>query len=429
MRVKDRITINGLVLSCLIIFSIIPNIGITFSAAGLTWTAYRIVILISLGIFCLGNAAFKLDFGSASFKWAIFMAFWLIYGVILLFLGKYSDFHNGGIELLSIFNGFVVIFIAGLFLNSSERIETALKCLYWLLNLLILLGLFEIVTGRHLPMSGYHDPQSPISEYVNTHMATGLMYNMNDFSAMLTCMSPILVDARLGKKRLITLLGILFINHKNDATTCTLALFAFVAFFFMVVFGGRNRKAFGYRLILWILFMGMAALFLLLSKDLASRNDVIGAVARQVGNAKQSNGSLYGRLVIYRDALIAWYRSGMLGMGPSGFSPYFIAHPSVSELVNPHSLILEILSQYGIIVCSWFVGLLVMMFHSGRKLYEMADERCRTAGLMVFSFVIIYSLASFAPSTFIGHSYQWLLIAVMCSQINCITEKGGTVCA
>lgn len=429
MRVKDRISISGLVLSCLIIFSVIPNIGITFSAAGLTWTAYRIVILISLGMFCLRKEAFKLDFGSASFKWAVFMAFWVIYGAILLFFGAYSDFHDGGIELLSIFNGFVVIFIAGQFLNSRERIETALKCLYWLLNLLILLGLFEVVTGKHLPMSGYHDPQSPIAEYINTRMATGLMYNMNDFSAMLTCMSPILIDPRLRKKRLVTLLGILLINHKNDATTCTLALFAFAVFFFMVVIGGRNRKAFGYRLILWILFMGMVALFLLLSKDLASRNDVIGAVARQVGNAKRSNGSLYGRVIMYRDTLIAWYRSGMLGMGPGGFSPYFTAHPSVSELVNPHSLILEILSQYGIIVCSGFVGLLIMMLHSGRKLYEMAEERCRTAGLMVLSFVIIYSLASFAPSTFIGHSYQWLLIAVMCSQIDCNTEKGGTACA
>ncbi len=425
MTLASKITYNRLLFLSLVVFSIIPDIGIKFSTAGFTWTVYRAIAMLCLCTVLIGSEVITIELKKISSKWVIFMAFWVAYGLILMFVGKYTDFHAGFIEWLSVFNGLIIFYAMSRYLNNPENRETAIKTIYWLLNLLILIGIFEIATGWHWITSAYNDPVSPIAQYYDPRMATGLMYNMNDFSALLTCMTPVLVDKKLGKKRLITFVGVLFINLQNDANTCVIAIIMFILFYLLFLQGGKNYNSLQNKTIMWVIVTVAAVLLIVSGTVIAMRNDFFGSVMRQIVNAKKSTGSLYERLTMYKDAFMAWFSTGMLGMGPSGFPNYFSVNRSASSLVNPHSMVLEVLSQYGIVVCAWFLGLLVQMYRSGRRLYEMADERCKTAGLMVVSFVIVYFIASFAPSNFIGYSYQWLLLAVMSSLLNYSNETGG----
>lgn len=411
---------------CLIVFSIIPDVGIKFSVGGFTWTAYRLVVLLSV-VVTLPRSIWIRKSRTNINRWVAFMAFWSVYGIILLVVGRYSDIHNGFIEWLSIFNGLIVIYIIGYYLGSPENRRKALRLVYWLLNIMVIFGLYEIATGKHWMTSAYYDDTSSVFLYSNTHQATGFMYNMNDFSAMITCMTPVLIDPRFGKKRIITLIGVLFINFINDATACTFALMVFAGFYYLIVRGGKSKRAFLYKIVFWILLFFGVYLIVTSGAGLVNRNDFIGAMARQIFNAKKSNGSLYVRLIMYRDAFSAWRSTGMLGMGPSGYANYFATHASQSGLVNPHSLILEILSEYGIIIAEWFIWLLIRMYGSAKKMYDSMDEGTRTKGLMVIAFIIIYFIASFAPSTFIGYAYQWVLIAIMCTQLDSKNINGGYV--
>ena len=226
------VSLNKLIFLCLIIFSIIPNVGIKFSTVGFTWTAYRLFVLLSVMVVLFGYTKIRIFYTTFNSKWVIFMVFWFVYGAALLFTGKYSDMHNGFVELLSIFNGLVVIYIMGQFLGAVKNRDRAIKMIYWMLNFMIIMGIVEIITGKHWMTSAYHDRSSSVFLYSNKHQATGLMYNMNDFSAMITCMTAILIDKRFGSKRFLTLAGVLFINLKNDATACTLALVVFVGFIY-----------------------------------------------------------------------------------------------------------------------------------------------------------------------------------------------------
>ena len=416
LQINKRNVCNSLFFSLLIILSFIPNIGISFATAGFYWTPYRIIIgIIIIGFLAL-HKDIMLKITDPLTDWILFMGVWVVYGTILLFTGKYSVFHTGFVELLSLVNGLIVIYIMSKFLASDKNREYAMDCIYWLLNCLLIFGLFEIATGWHWITSMFSDESKSLQGY-SRHVATGFMYNINDFSAMLTCMSPILINRKFGKKRLLTFIGILFINITNDATTCTLAIVIFIAFYFLILIGGKTQNGIVLKSLFWILSITVLAILIALSARLVNRKDFIGAMARQIFNAKSSMGSLYARIILYKDTIKAWLSTGALGIGPGGFSNYFTLNTSSSGLINPHSLILEILLQYGIIVTTCFVGLLIKAFLRARIMYESSNEVVRSNGLMIIAFVIIYALASFAPSSFITYSYQWMLIAVMFSQL------------
>lgn len=407
----------------LVLASFIPDIGIKFSTVGFTWTFYRTVVALCASSTLLLHGRIVIEKGTLLAKWIIFQLLWMIYGWIMLFIGKYADFHNGFIELLSIFNGLVVFYCMSRFLKKEENKAWIIKFTYWILNFLIVFGMIEIVSGKHWITSGYYDVNSSLYNYNNRHLATGFMYNMNDFSALITCMTPVLLLKRFGKKRLLSLLGVFIINLRNDATTCSFAIILFILYYFLIIKGGKTQKATVFRVAFWIVVLTMLALVLYYREQLTGRSDVLGAAARQIRNAKMGMGSLYHRLIMYKDAINALVLSGMLGLGPSGFPKYFTIHKSMSGLVNPHAMIIEVLTQYGIIIAGWYAFLLVKMFRTAKSKVSInsSDEN----GLVVIAFVIVYFVASFAPSSFIGYSYQWILIAIMCSLLENNTIIGG----
>ncbi len=430
MRIKKRrLTLSNCVFSFLLIFSIVPDIGIKFSVFGFTWTAYRLTIALSIIAVVFIGRKISLFKSNPLSKWILFMIIWLILGGVLLLVSKYSDRHAGMIELLSIFNGIIVIYMMSVFLASEENLDYALKIMYWLLNFLLLFGLIEIVTGWHWRTSAFRDVNSSIYVYSNHHLATGLMYNMNDYSALITCMSPILLDSRIGKKRFITLGAIFAINIINDATTCTFAIIVFALYYYLILKKGNISKRVILKVVFIALCIGAVAFAIGIGFNVSESKGFLGALSRQISNARTSSGSLYRRLVIYKDAIVAWTSFGLMGMGPAGFSNYFKENISSSGLVNPHALVFEILTQYGIIIFICFIWLLLWMFRSAKKFYLTTAGRESERAVMVIAFVIIYVIVSFAPSSFLGYSYQWLLIAIMCSQIGCLKKKGGIVYA
>lgn len=418
------LSLNRLIFLGLIVFSVIPDIGLRFSTVGFTWTMYRLMVPLGTAFVLAGVLSVRLQRGTVLTRWILFMLFWVVYGIVLLFVGRYSDRHNGFVEWLSVCNGLLVMYTMSFFLTDRENLEDATRLLYWLLNLLVLFGLAEIATGRHWFTSAFHDAASAISTVSDPHQATGFMYNMNDFSALLTCLTPVLTDKKLGRLRYATLAGVLLINLKNDATTCTLAILLFAVVYLLTAGGGKTLVSLLFRLAFGVLFLAGLAFLLLPESWLAGRSGFVGALARQIINARSSSGSLFARLTIYKDALRAWVSTGMLGMGPRGFTNYFQQHKSASGLVNPHALILEVLTQYGIVVASWLVGLLVSMYRKARVLLDAPELDRHTAGLMVMAFVVIYFVVSFAPSSFIGFTYPWILIAVMSAHLDNSWETG-----
>ncbi len=422
MIVKDyTFSLDRIVLTIIIFFSIIPDVGLKFSTMGFYWTAYRLsMFLCFFLILFYRNGDIYIPKSTFTGKWTIFMMVWLVYGLIFMVISKYSDFHSGLLELLSIFNGLLLFIILGNITIKTEDIDYIEKLIYFLLCVNIVIALLEIILGIHLPTSAFNDIKSSMYHYTSARFATGFMYNMNDFSAMITCLSPVLLNRNLGKKRIVTLGLIFIINHINDANICNLSILLFGLFYCLLLQNTSSRHSDVKRILIIIVIVAGIGMVTAMGMGVISNNTgMMGKVFNQINNYSNGNGSLHSRVSIYREAILAFLKSGALGIGPSGFSNYAIRNSIKADLVNPHSLFLEIATQYGLLLFSFFIYMIGKLFVSAYHSYNsVATEEKKEYFLMIIAFILIYCIASFAPSAFLGYSYQWLVIALMCLKLD-----------
>ena len=421
----DGKVLAGLVLTFVAFASIIPDIGFRITTMGFVWTLYRFVIPVSLVfafVLCEGKSFIKKS--SMSFYMTMFMGFWVVYGIALLLISQYSDKHAGIIELLSLTNGLLVFVIVSMIGITEDGFNKISKAIVFSLNALLLLAFFEIITAKHLPTSFFYDTEANAFNGISPHSATGFMYNVNDFSAMITCLFPVVLVCWKSPLRWVSTLAIMAVNMVNDSTSCNLAIIACLMFYFITndqIGQGRRfiRKAL-------VIAAALAAAFIVLfgQSILGNRNDILGSLSRQVTNLRNSNGSLWKRVTIYKDSFSAFFNSRFIGLGPSSFTNYFTRHPSASPLVNPHALLVEILFEYGIIIFVWFLVMLVKIFKKALHCYNRDNDReNKKQFMMIMMIVIVYFIVGFAPSSFLGYAYQWLILALCCIRLDITNNR------
>ena len=293
------------------------------------------------------------------------------------------------------------------------------KVIVFSLNALLLLAVFEIITAKHLPTSFFYDTEANAFNGISPHAATGFLYNVNDFSAMITCLFPVVLVCGNSKLRWVSIGTIMAVNFVNDSTACNLAIIACLMFYFIT----NDKIGQGRRFIRkgLVIAAALAGAFIVLFGQslLGGRNDILGSLSRQVTNLKNGNGSLWKRVTIYKDALSGFINSKCIGRGPSSFTSYFTKHPSASTLSNPHALLVEILFEYGIIIFVWYVVMIIMIFKKALHCYNKDDNRNnKKQFMMIMMLVIVYIIVGFAPSAFLGYAYQWLILALCCIRLD-----------
>lgn len=414
-----KVDLKSIILLLLTIASLIPNFGIRFSTFGFHWTFYRLSITIAIVLFLIVKKGIvRIADHQNYFGWILLMVIWIAYGLLLLFFSPYVNKHDGLVELLAIINGSVCMYI---YFNSNvglKEIDKIAGWIYMILNLFIIFGIIEIHTGFHLPTSIFNDEkmaESLLTGKLSRYYATGAMYGENDFSSFLTCLLPIALYKK--KWRLLSIfsfMGVMYINYVNDANICDIAIMA--GFLFYLLFLMENDKS--RRHLIRFVFGGV---FLLLTYWIVINFDslknivkLLKVIEAQTNNYKNGDGSLWFRIMIYRDSVIASLKTGFIGIGPAAFSNYFTIHPSISTLTNPHNLYLEILVQYGLGILMAFIVLIANMIIQLRRLY-IKNRQKQDSGryLAMIEMLIVYSLACIASSSFLGYAYQWFELAMI----------------
>ena len=75
MRVR-RFSLTNFICVLLIIFTIVPDVGIKFAAFGFTWTAYRLMIALTAVGVIVGRGKISFDKPMPRTKWVLFMIVW-----------------------------------------------------------------------------------------------------------------------------------------------------------------------------------------------------------------------------------------------------------------------------------------------------------------------------------------------------------------
>ncbi len=422
---KRTVRIRFVLLALLLVASIVPNMGFEVNTFGFHWNFYRIVVvLVTLCILILFRGEIRITERRGFLRWMAFFLLWLAYGAVLMVVSTYADKSRGVQELFTILCALLTFFGYSCFDPSEKEIEWLLRIAFLLLTGLTLFGFYEIITANHLSTSMFMDPENLVVEKVDTHTAAGIMYNINDFSALLTMLCPIAIGRfriRLRRGYLdagwLTIAGVVLINRINDANICNAALLLGVLVYLLVSTSHDRRKMGRILLGLFGLLLVLVGLYLALGQSAG------GLVARwqdQMDYMSVGGGSMHARILIYRDALVSSLRTGFLGLGPAGFPVYCEKFPSDSNFVNPHSFLLEILSQYGIVIFVLFLLLLIWLAKDLYRMYRYGEtEVIRNYGMIGVVMIAVYIAVSFAPSSFILNTYPWGLLALLLLMREC----------
>lgn len=419
-----RLTLRKFLIFLLVFASLIPNIGIKVNTFGFNWTLYRASIVVGIFLFMqLSKNRERLIPRPPCKWWITLMGWWILYGIVLLIVSPYKDLHKGFVELMSLFNGLVCIWILTSVLQEARDLEQIISIVQVVFMALVVWGCIECLTGIHLPMSIFRDDN--IVRHVSQYSATGIFYGENDFSAFLTCLLPIMFYRKRGRLLSIFMaLGVIYICYINDANICLMALMVGVGYYFIFIKKYGKNRGIIVRCCLLTLVIGLLMYIWINLKELAKSSNLLFVIYTQYSNISLSSGSMYSRIVIYLDSLKAAVYTFFLGIGPSAFSNYFYTYPSKSGLVNPHNLYLEMLVEYGLIITVAFVAGLIKMIHGlRRKAIGCHNKSVRLKYIAGCEMLVMYSMVCIAPSSFIGYAWQWIILTIGIALLGTAQEK------
>lgn len=388
--------------------------------AGIYITFGRLTIVI-IFLLCLyrehGHLLFrhKLEVTISSF-----FCLWLLWGIALAVLK--GGVHKEAIkELANIFLGGVVIYcILRLIKNSKEAFDYTWDLIEKLIIVCIMIGLLEIISGKHLQTSCFNDLkyiniQMRMYGTVYLHQATGFQYGTNDFSAFLTFFFPLFLRSkRVNLFRYLAIGAILIICMVNSSTLCVLTIILGTG-----IYLAKDKEGKKVRVLFFTgaIFIGLICL--------GARNEsvfsLVDEIKNHLHNFQLGGGSSYKRFWTYAESLAIGAEAFFIGIGPANFTNYVVSNPMEHVLLNPHNLWLEIFTEYGLLIILFYVFFLFRLFIRAKRIYAQKDIR---EAIVIQIMLINYVVIGIVPSTFVSYWYQWLLIALGIAVIQIYEIKG-----
>lgn len=416
MVIKNkRVTTTHFLIIFTLAVMLVPMSFSDIRVMGLVMTPERVLIPFLAILVVINRFSLKSVVDRSIIYWIVFFVVWIAVGFALLFLSEYTNIHAGLKEMLTIVLAFLTSYLLMTALKEKEYIFFSINVVKTILVIAIIFALFEISTGNHLSTSYFVlEPLTTINKG-----ATFAYYGINDFSAFITLLCPVfLLTNKETCQRFfsgICLTLIFYINIINDARFCVLAMM--LGFLITLILYKKINSKNIILIVLSIMFIVFITLFINKYIDLNSTliNKIESRTQEEIYGFYNHNGSMYLRFKIYMDSLSASINNFFIGFGPNSFRNYFTVHPSESNLINPHSMFLEILFNYGIAFLAGLIYFIVKIIKFCGKYYRVYNN---IEYLIALVMVFLYIIVSFAPSNFINYSYQWYPFVIGICLIN-----------
>ena len=328
-------------------------------------------------------------------------------------------------ELLSVTIGLAVAI--ALLANSTDQ-KSIVRTLVtgWTVTFTVtaILGVYERLSGHHLSnyLAGVTLPQGFSYPIAST------FGNPDAYAAFLVTAFPFLL---LGLTRAQNLYSRIFFAACQPFLLLLLLLtgsrVCISAYFLQVIVAAVILARTRYRLVLVgsgaalvaLILTGIAAEPLVrIFPFLPSKLFATGGLGSIVQELASSDGSGGQRLNLIRDGLWMTEQTHGIGVGAGNFEANVLAAPFPTRgLVNPHSLWVEILSQYGTIVFLLFVFWIAFCLIAGIRLIGRSratvTPSTRALGLALILSVLGNVVAVNAASSYLESSTNWIFIGCL----------------
>lgn len=410
---------------------------VDISIMGITPTYYRVLIPV-LFIVCVfwnyrdyTRIILTKDRSAVANKVFFLMGtIWVLYGAVSVIVSPWSSFSSGAKELMGIVWGFLSIYVL-ITLCMQGQTGNILFIMKVVLAVSLILGYVEVFSGWHMTVSRLSDPiyidllsdlypDTDINVFMH-NIATGFFYNPNDYCAFISIMAPLCFYYKKESHPVIKFLhyaGMVMIFMMlliDDSFICTIAFVLGILFY--LVFAKASWKQ-------WLVSVGVIAAVRLFGNfiinmisqiisggaeiQMASLNATFDA---QLANMESGGGSLLYRINTYTISITETFtQSKGLGLGAGSFVNYFAANAESRKMMsNPHSLWVEIFSQYGIVIFVLVIAAFLFVFI---ELFCLMKRTDRHIPVMIMAMGICLIIACFAPSNFLGNSYYWIIFGL-----------------
>jgi len=355
-----------------------------------------------------------------------FLALWLIYAIFSLAWAASKIDAIRDIIFLSM--AVSVIFFTIYYVNELGYLKQFYYLWLVMSAVLVLIGIWEITTGRHLAVSVLAQTLDPRVQF----MPTAVFRNPNDYATYLALSIPfVLVWIRYSSGVFRRLLGVILLIASLYVLVATTSRANYLAvfvgsvfwFLFMLKFKGKFR-------VVTLVVSSVLALLITFPNEVQSvfttvsiHLDIWGDYLSQVASS-----SINVRLNLIKNALTFLVNSLGFGVGAGNVRYYMAEFPvyATYERVNVHNWWIEVLTNYGLFIfvayVIFFIHLILEIYRNYRKLTNTTEKMIGEGLLMA---LVCFFLASISPSSVMAFRPQWMLFAFALSFLNYSRVKGA----
>lgn len=324
---------------------------------------------------------------------------WIVYGLTSLIWVIYPQESIKEIIYLIVyfFGFFLIVFFSNKALQPKESIIRGWGLLF---TFTVPIALVELILDIHLP-SAYH-ADNLMENFGNglifqRHFASVTYGNLNSYNTILVYTLPFILgnlmnnDSSNLKKFFGIIISIIltYVIVANGSRGAFICLFLVIMIF--IGYYMRNIKA----------FISIGIIFLIgISFLLFLNNDFFLTILFRLQEQGLEDNARSNLITMGIDALVKSY---LLGIGAGNFTAV-MHNMYLQELTAPHNLFLEVLVQYGLIIFTLFIGMLIKILKKNR---HNKNKRYR---FIVLSSIVMYPVSAIIDSGYILNSATWLFI-------------------
>lgn len=411
--------------SLISILGLIPIIGCFTPYGGTNLLRFALIIIGTLQIMHqLATRKQNIDSNSVILYYAMFFFLWLVWGIGTMFIFS-PDIISASKELSDIF--FMFLFGLVMFITVGDDWSFAIKSISitWTIAVIVsaLVAVWELKTGQHLE-NAFVDG---IPDYYSSRIiVASTLGNPNNYSAFLLLSLPfVFCLASIYEKWLIrTIVAIVavIIFSLIVITASRIGLFGFFFFFLLIIILYKKKILYAFTILICLsISIYTVAPFSNIDTKIFEHLWLFGKLDTQdmfvyLGSTEERLNLLLGGLYITVNSLF-------IGCGPNNFKTRIMSidMPYSVSVPNPHSFLMEVLSQYGLIV---FLSLLSLLYYLLTIFYTLAKNKSipsgkRFAAITLCAAIPLYIIAGFMNSSYISQPTNWFFFASISAIARC----------
>ena len=381
---------------------------------------YRYLLMILCLIFIAGIYANSWLLNVSQIKVRLYLkylAIWLIYAFFSIIWA--ADKVEAARNIIFLFTGILVIFFMVFYFNNLNYLKALYITLLLIFIALLPIGIWETVTGNHLPMAGLFG----IDRLDMAFMPSTFFRNPNDYAAYLALTIPMfLVWVRYHQKTLGRIIGILIIILglwvllMTTSRSSYIALFSGVAFWLLFFMRGKTKLK-----VISVVAAISIFLILFIPSTIYDSFTLIGEEMSSLSRVYNDEDAPDVRKNLIKNGLYFTVQSSGFGVG-AGNVEYYMGKYSiypVGRTTNIHNWWAEILTNYGIFIFAGYIifyGSLLLNLWQVYKKTHVLQEKMICEALLIG--LVSFFMASISSSSIIAFPPQWIFFGFALAFLN-----------